>query len=121
LAALAGLAEVGGPALTAGFLTPLTALGIAVVMLAAIGAVHWSKGFWNTAGGYEFNLMLLTVALAVTATRARALLGRSRDRLGRQHQRPVVGAWRRRRGRGDRVREPERAPPSRASARGTRG
>ena len=68
LAALARLAEVGGLALAAGFLTPLAALGIAVVMLTAIGAVHWSKGFWNTAGGYEFNLVLLTVALAVTAT-----------------------------------------------------
>ena len=68
LAALAGLAEVGGLAFAAGFLTPLAALGIAVVMLTAIGAVHWSKGFWNTAGGYEFNLVLLTVALAVTVT-----------------------------------------------------
>jgi putative oxidoreductase len=68
LAALARLGEVGGLALAAGFLTPLAALGIAVVMLTAIGAVHWSKGFWNTAGGYEFNLVLLTVALAVRAT-----------------------------------------------------
>jgi putative oxidoreductase len=68
LAALAGLAEVGGLAFAAGFLTPLAALGIVVVMLTAIGVVHWSKGFWNTAGGYEFNLVLLTVALAVTAT-----------------------------------------------------
>ena len=68
LAVLAGLAEVGGLAFAAGFLTPLAALGIVVVMLTAIGVVHWSKGFWNTAGGYEFNLVLLTVALAVTAT-----------------------------------------------------
>jgi len=118
LAVLPGLAEVGGLAFAAGFLTPLAALGIVVVMLTAIGVVHWSKGFWNTAGGYEFNLVLLTVALAVTATGPGALLGRSRDRLGRQHQRPVVGARRRGRGRGDRVREPGRASPPRASARG---
>lgn len=51
-----------------GLLTPLAALGIVVVMLTAIGVVHWSKGFFNTKGGYEFNLLLLTVALAVTGT-----------------------------------------------------
>jgi putative oxidoreductase len=68
MAALAGLAETGGLAFAAGFVTPLAALGITVVMLTAIGVVHWSKGFWNSAGGYEFNLVLLTVALAVTAT-----------------------------------------------------
>jgi putative oxidoreductase len=68
MATLAGLAEAGGLAFAAGFLTPLAALGMAVVMLTAIGVVHWSKGFWNSGGGYEFNLLLLTVALAVTAT-----------------------------------------------------
>jgi putative oxidoreductase len=68
MAALAGLAETGGLAFAAGFVTPLAALGITVVMLTAIGVVHWSKGFWNSAGGYEFNLVLLTVALALTAT-----------------------------------------------------
>jgi putative oxidoreductase len=68
MAVLAGLGEAGGLLFAAGFLTPLASLGIAVVMLTAIGVVHWSKGFWNSAGGYEFNLLLLTVAIAVAGT-----------------------------------------------------
>jgi putative oxidoreductase len=68
MAVLAGLAEASGLFFAAGFLTPLAALGIAVVMLTAIGVVHWAKGFWNSAGGYEFNLVLLTVAISVAAT-----------------------------------------------------
>ena len=68
LAILAGLGEVGGLAFAAGFVTPLAALGIATVMITAIGAVHWRNGFFNGKGGYEFNLTLLTVAVAVAAT-----------------------------------------------------
>jgi len=68
LAVLAGLGEAGGLAFAAGLLTPLAALGLAVVMITAIGVAHWSKGFFNGAGGYEFNLLILTVALAVAAT-----------------------------------------------------
>jgi putative oxidoreductase len=64
----AALAETGGLAFAAGLLTPLAALGIVVVMLTAISLVHWSKGFFNGAGGYEFNLLLLTVALSVAGT-----------------------------------------------------
>src|SRR6266542_3692820 len=51
MAILAGLAETGGLLFAVGLLTPLAALGIAVVMLNAIGSVHWQKGFWNMAGG----------------------------------------------------------------------
>ena len=68
MAVLAALGEAGGLLFAAGFLTPLASLGLAVVMLTAIGVVHWPKGFWNSAGGYEFNLLLLTVAVAVAAT-----------------------------------------------------
>ena len=68
LALLASLAEVGGLAFAAGFLTPLAAFGIAVVMVTAVGTIHWSKGFFNGNGGYEFNLLLLAVALAVSGT-----------------------------------------------------
>jgi putative oxidoreductase len=68
VAFLAGLGEVGGLSFALGFLTPLAALGMVVVMLTAVGVVHWTKGFFNTNGGYEFNLALLTIALAVTAT-----------------------------------------------------
>jgi len=68
VAILAALAETSGLLFALGFLTPLAALGIVVVMLNAIGSVHWQKGFWNTNGGFEFNLTLLTVAVAVAAT-----------------------------------------------------
>ncbi|MDX6412189.1 MAG: putative oxidoreductase [Gaiellaceae bacterium] len=68
MAISAGLGEVGGLAFAAGFVTPLAALGIAVVMINAITLVHWSKGFFNGNGGIEFPLTLLTVAVAVAAT-----------------------------------------------------
>lgn len=67
MAVFAGLAESGGLLFAAGFVTPLAALGIAVVMLNAIGLVHWPKGFFNGSGGLEFPLTLLTVAVAVSA------------------------------------------------------
>jgi len=62
------LTECSGLLVALGFLTPLAALGIVVVMLNAIALVHFKNGFWNGKGGYEFNLVLLTVAAAVTAT-----------------------------------------------------
>ena len=69
LAVLAGLSELGGGVLLAlGLLTPLGAFALVVVMLIAIATVHWEKGFWSTAGGYEFNLAILAAALAVVAT-----------------------------------------------------
>ena len=68
LAALAGLGESGGLLFAAGFLTPLAALGMVIVMLNAIIVVHWSKGFFNGNGGFEFPLLLATVAVAVAAT-----------------------------------------------------
>jgi putative oxidoreductase len=61
------LTECAGLLFALGFLTPLAALGIAVVMLNAIALVHFKNGFWNGKGGYEFNLVLLTVAVAVSA------------------------------------------------------
>ena len=68
MAVLAGLSETSGALFAAGFLTPLASLGIAVVMVVAILTVHLPKGFFNTNGGYEFNLTLYTVAVAVAAT-----------------------------------------------------
>jgi putative oxidoreductase len=62
------LTECAGLLFAVGFLTPLAALGIAVVMLNAIALVHFKNGFWAGKGGYEFNLVLLTVAVAVSAT-----------------------------------------------------
>jgi putative oxidoreductase len=67
LAVLAGLGEGSGLLFAAGFLTPLAALGMTVVMLNAIAVVHWPKGFFNGNGGLEFPLQLATIAIAVTA------------------------------------------------------
>jgi putative oxidoreductase len=68
MAILAALAETGGVLFAVGLLTPLAALGTAIVMLNAIGAVHWKNGFWNSAGGFEFPLVVLAAAIAVAAT-----------------------------------------------------
>jgi len=68
MAVAAGLGEASGLLLAAGLATPLACLLLTVVMLNAIGAVHWSKGFWNTNGGYEFPLTIATVAVAIAAT-----------------------------------------------------
>ena len=64
MAILAGLAEfVGGILVMLGFLTPVAALVLIVVMIVAIVAVHLKNGFFNTNGGYEFNLALVGMAL----------------------------------------------------------
>ena len=68
MAILAGLCEASGVLLALGLVTPLACLAIAVVMLNAIGTVHWKNGFWNSAGGIEFPLVLLGVVTAIAAT-----------------------------------------------------
>jgi putative oxidoreductase len=69
MAILAGASEFfGGLLLAGGLFTPFAALAIAVVMLNAIGTVHISKGFWNSAGGYEFNLLIWASAVALAFT-----------------------------------------------------
>jgi len=69
MAFIAGLSELGGGLLFAfGLLTPFAALAITVVMLNAIGTVHWKKGFFNSAGGFEYNLLIIATVVAVTAT-----------------------------------------------------
>ena len=68
MAVVAGLSELGGGLLFAlGLMTPLAALALAVVMLNAIATVHWKKGYFNSRGGYEYNLLIIATALAVTA------------------------------------------------------
>ena len=68
MAFVAGLSELGGGLLFAfGLLTPFAALAIAVVMLNAIASVHWKKGFFNSAGGFEYNLLIIATGVAVTA------------------------------------------------------
>ena len=68
LAALAILTEFfGGLAVIVGALTRLAALGLAVVMLVAIAKVHFKNGFFMSDQGFEYNLALLALALAVVA------------------------------------------------------
>ena len=64
----AALAEVGGGFLiAAGLVTPLGTALLAAVMTTAILSVHARKGIWNTDGGFEFPLLMLTVAFVVSA------------------------------------------------------
>ena len=66
MAILAGLAEfVGGILVMLGFITPLAALALIVVMIVAVITVHLRNGFFVTNGGYEFNLALAGMALTL--------------------------------------------------------
>src|SRR5919202_6785636 len=65
-ALVAGVCEFGGGLLFAlGLITPIAALALLAVMLAAVATVHWTKGLWATNGGYEYNLVLSAVATAL--------------------------------------------------------
>jgi len=68
-ATVTGLAEFGGGALLVlGLLTQLGAAAVAGVMFVAIGAVHWRNGFFNSSGGYEFNLLIVAAAIGLAFT-----------------------------------------------------
>jgi putative oxidoreductase len=63
----AGAAEAGGGLLfAAGAATPLAAAAISGSMITAIKTVHWEKGVWSSAGGYEYNLVLLAAVFGLT-------------------------------------------------------
>jgi putative oxidoreductase len=63
----AGAAEAGGGALLAlGLLTPAAAALLTAVQVTAIRTVHLEKGPWVTEGGYEYNLVLIAAAFALT-------------------------------------------------------
>ena len=69
MALLAGVSELGGGLLVAiGFLTPLGALAIIATMVVAIFKVHAPNGLFNESGGYEYNLVVIAVALALVLT-----------------------------------------------------
>jgi putative oxidoreductase len=66
-AVLAGAAEAGGGLLFAlGAATPLGAAAVSGSMITAIKTVHWEKGIWTSAGGYEYNLVLLAAVFGLT-------------------------------------------------------
>ena len=68
----------GGVAMLVGFLSRPFALGLIVVMLVAIAKVHWKNGFFlasqpGQSNGWEFNFVLIAMALAVLIGGAGAL------------------------------------------------
>lgn len=68
-AALAGVAElVGGLLLALGLWTPFAAFLITACMVVAIAKVHGPKGYWSTAGGFEYNLAIMVVAIGLALT-----------------------------------------------------
>ena len=68
LAPMVALCETSGILFALGLLTPLAALLMASAMVVAVGSVHWRNGFFNISQGYEFNLALIAVSVAVAAT-----------------------------------------------------
>jgi putative oxidoreductase len=71
MAFMAGMSEFGGGLLLAlGLLTPLGALLVTATMVTAIVTVHFAKGIWSTDGGYEYNLVLIAAAFALSAVGA---------------------------------------------------
>lgn len=66
MAVLAGLSElIGGLLFAFGLLTPIGTALIVITMLMAIVKVHGQNGFWATSNGYEYNLLLIAVAIGV--------------------------------------------------------
>ena len=62
----AGTSEtLGGAAVLTGTFTPAGAAALIGTMVTAIRTVHFQKGFWNTDGGYEFNLTLIAALLLI--------------------------------------------------------
>jgi len=59
---------LGGIALLIGFLTPLAALGIIIIMMGAIITVHGKNGFSMMNHGYEYNYVLIMMCLAIIAS-----------------------------------------------------
>lgn len=68
LAPMVAICESSGILFALGLLTPLAALLMSSAMVVAIGSVHWRHGFFNMSQGYEFNLALIAVSVAVAAT-----------------------------------------------------
>ncbi|TCP23403.1 putative oxidoreductase [Scopulibacillus darangshiensis] len=68
-AIICGLFEfVGGIFFAAGFLTPVGAALIVIIMIDAIISVHGKNGFWLTEGGCEYNIVLIAITVGVALT-----------------------------------------------------
>ncbi len=69
LAALSGAGEfLSGLFFAAGFLTPLAAAAMVVIMMVAIKTVTGKIGYWITANGTEYNIAIIAVAVGVALT-----------------------------------------------------
>jgi len=91
MALLAGSAEFfGGLALVLGLLVRPAAAVLAFTMLIAVFAVHWSKGFFAAAGGYEYAMMLFFASAALMASGA-GRLALDRWWLGRKPRMATAG------------------------------
>lgn len=66
LALLTGVLQLGAGALVGvGLFTPLAARAIAVMMAVAALKAHDGRGFFIQNGGYEYNVVLVVVSLAL--------------------------------------------------------
>jgi putative oxidoreductase len=73
-ATAAGAAETAaGALLTLGFLTPAAQALLTGTMTTAIDKVHLRNGPWAAEGGYEYNLVLIAAAFAITSAGPGAL------------------------------------------------
>ena len=58
---------IGGILLVAGVLTRVTGSIFAVILLGAIFHIRWDNGFFVSKGGWEWDLVMLTVVLVIIA------------------------------------------------------
>jgi putative oxidoreductase len=66
-----GLTEfTGGLLIAVGLLTPYAAAALIGVMTAAVLTVHLRNGFFNSNGGFEYNLVLVATLFALTGVGA---------------------------------------------------
>lgn len=61
---------LGGIFLILGILPRLSAAAIGAIMIVAIVAIHGGKGFFMSAGGFEYQLLILGVCLSIVLTGA---------------------------------------------------
>lgn len=93
MAYAAGASEAGGGAMLAlGLGTPLAATALTSTMATAAYTVHRPNGLWAEKGGFEYNMVLATAALALASTGPGqisfdALVGRAEG-----HPRAALGA-----------------------------
>lgn len=68
-AMIAGVSEiVAGLMFALGLATPLASTMVVAIMFVAAATVHLKSGFFITAGGFEYNLVIGVAALAVAFT-----------------------------------------------------